>query len=246
MGNEFALVKNPSYIHPEYELYPLAPKIKKPLSNLTAAVMDMDGTTTTTELLCIHSLEFMVRKFSRRISLKKWKGLDEVRDYPNIIGNSTTKHVEFLIKKYQNSFIRDEVIKSFLFAAAWSLSVGKDAKRKEEVQNNLIQAGCKNLLKDEKLNNIKSLQTFDEEDKENISEDLFERYQSSFEELDFNFLVRFGIDVYYQRYHEILERIKLGESKIIAEELFNNPEKHLIEAMPGVTSVSPFDKRLNR
>ena len=147
MGNEFALVKNPRYIHPEYELYPLAPKIKKPLSNLTAAVMDMDGTTTTTELLCIHSLEFMVRKFSNRIDPKKWKGLDEVRDYPNIIGNSTTKHVEFLIKKYQNSFIRDEVIKSFLFAAAWSLSVGKDAKRKEEVQNNLIQAGCKNLSK---------------------------------------------------------------------------------------------------
>jgi hypothetical protein len=62
LGDEYAVVKNPGYIHPEYELYPLAPKIKKPVGALTASVMDMDGTTTTTEALCIHSLEFMIRK----------------------------------------------------------------------------------------------------------------------------------------------------------------------------------------
>ncbi len=42
LSDEYAVVKNPAYIHPEYELYPLAPKIKKPVSNLTASVMDMD------------------------------------------------------------------------------------------------------------------------------------------------------------------------------------------------------------
>lgn len=244
LGTDFALVKNPNYIHPEYELYPLASKIKKPVSHLAAAVMDMDGTTTTTELLCIHSLEFMVRKFSDRIDPKKWKGLDETKDYPNIIGNSTTKHVEFLIKKYQALFIHDEIIKLFLYAALWTLSLGKDEKRKEEVKNNLIQAGCSNLLSDEKFKLFRSSKKFDEKTKVSITESLFKKYHSAFRELNFNHLVRFGIDVYYQRYHEILERMKHGESRIIAEELFGNPEKHLIEAMPGVIVFLPLIKGL--
>lgn len=244
LGDEFALVKNPDYVYPDYELYPLAPKIKAPVANLVAAVMDMDGTTTSTELLCIHSLEFMIRKFSGRVKPNQWIGLDEVKDYPHIIGNSTTKHVEFLVKKYESTFIRDEIIKSFLFAAVWTLSIGKDDKRKEEVKNNLFQAGFYNLVKDEKLTNIKSVRALNEEEKGNILKYLFEKYHSSLKNLDFNFLVRFGIDVYYQHYHEILERIKLGEGKIIAEELFQNQDKHLIEAMPGVIVFLPLIKGL--
>jgi hypothetical protein len=118
LGDEFAVVKNPVYIHPEFELYPLAKKIKT-TDKLVAAVMDMDGTTTTTELLCIHSLEYMVRKFSGRVDTQTWKGLNPREDYPHIIGNSTTKHVEYLITKYSKSFKKNEVIKSFLFVKSF-------------------------------------------------------------------------------------------------------------------------------
>ena len=38
LGNEFAVIKNPDYIHPAYELYPLAPKISEPVDTLVAAV----------------------------------------------------------------------------------------------------------------------------------------------------------------------------------------------------------------
>ncbi|RPI60888.1 MAG: hypothetical protein EHM44_09640, partial [Ignavibacteriales bacterium] len=113
LGDEYAVVKNPGYIHPEYELYPLASKIKKPVETLAASVMDMDGTTTTTEALCIYSLEFIIRKLSGRMTAEQWKGLDPVKDYPHIIGNSTTKHVEYLIEKYQKTFKLDLIIKSF-------------------------------------------------------------------------------------------------------------------------------------
>ena len=34
LGSEFAVVKNPDYIHPEFELYPLAPKIIHPVEQL--------------------------------------------------------------------------------------------------------------------------------------------------------------------------------------------------------------------
>lgn len=244
LGNEFAVVKNPGYIHPEYELYPLAPKIIKPVDALTASVMDMDGTTTTTEALCIHSLEFMVRKLSGRMTKQQWKGLDSVKDYPHIIGNSTTKHVEYLIEKYQKTFKNDQIIKSFLYAAGWTFIYGKDAKRKEEVIQNLNDLNCTSLIKDQRLINLNPSSLPDAEDEAQISDYLFSQYSKHFKEPDFNALVRIGIDVYYQRYHEILERIKLGEGKIIAENLFGDPEKHLIEAMPGIEIFLPMIKGL--
>ncbi len=244
LGDEFAVVKNPGYVQPEYELYPLAPKIKKPVSNLSASVMDMDGTTTTTEALCIHSLEFMVRKLSGRMTKQQWKGLDPVKDYPHIIGNSTTKHVEYLIEKYQKTFKSDEIIKSFVYAAGWTIIYGKDAKRKEEVIQNLNDLGCSELVSDKRLLKQNSANLPDDEDEEQLTNYLFSQYRSQFKKPDFNSLVRIGIDVYYQRYHEILERIKLGEGKFIAESLFGDSEKHLIEAMPGIEIFLPMIKGL--
>jgi beta-phosphoglucomutase-like phosphatase (HAD superfamily) len=243
LGDEFAVVKNPVYIHPEFELYPLAKKIKT-ADKLVAAVMDMDGTTTTTELLCIHSLEFIVRKFSGRVDTQTWKGLNPKEDYPHIIGNSTTKHVEYLIAKYSKSFKKNEVIKSFLFAAAWTLIFGKDNQRKSEVVMNLKSFNCQDLITDEYFKKIINLTTLLDEDKEQLSDYLFNKYKNYFSSLGFNDYVRLGIDVYYQRYHEILERIRLGESKFIAEELFGDPHKHLIEAMSGIPVMLPMIKGL--
>lgn len=243
LGDEFAVVKNPVYIHPEYELYPLTKKIKS-TDKLVAAVMDMDGTTTTTELLCIHSLEFMIRKFSGRIDNRSWKGLNPKEDYPHIIGNSTTKHVEYLITKYSKSFKKNEVIKSFLFAAAWTLIFGKDNQRKSEVVLNLKSFNCHCLINDKYPDKFNKLTPLLDEEKEQLTEYLFNKYKNNFSSFGFNDYVRLGIDVYYQLYHEILERIRLGESKFIAEELFGDTHKHLIEAMPGIPVLLPMIKGL--
>lgn len=242
LGDEFAVVKNPGYIHPEYELYPLAPKIKKPVSGLVAAVMDMDGTTTTTEALCIHSLEFMIRRLSGRMTKDQWKGLDPVKDYPHIIGNSTTKHVEYLIEKYQKTFKNDQIIRAFIYAAGWTIVYGKDTKRKEEVIQNLNDFDCPDLIKDERLLKLNPLTLPDDEDEAQLSEYLYNKFKTYFKKSNFNSFVRIGIDVYYQRYHEILERIKLGEGKFVAKELFDDPDKHLIEAMPGIEIFLPMIK----
>lgn len=242
LGEDFAVVKNPGFIHPDYELYPLALKTKKPVETLTATVMDMDGTTTTTEALCIHSLEFMVKKLSGRMKRDHWKGLDSVKDYPHIIGNSTTKHVEYLIEKYQKTFKNNLIIKSFLYAAGWTIVYGKDTKRREEVIQNLNDLNCSQLINDERLKKLNPLTLPDDEDEEQLSEYFYSKYKSQIKKFDFNSIVRIGIDVYYQRYHGILERIKLGEGKFIAENLFGDPNKHLIEAMPGIEIFLPMIK----
>jgi len=93
LSDEFVIIKNPDFIFPDFEVVPLARKILQP-EKIVAAVMDMDGTTTTTEELCVESLEFMVRKMSGLVTKDQWKGLDE-KDYPNVIGNSTTKPVSY-------------------------------------------------------------------------------------------------------------------------------------------------------
>ncbi len=234
LGKEFAVVKNPDYIHPPFELYPLAPKITQPLDNLAAVVMDMDGTTTTTEPLCIHSLEFMVRRITDRISDVDWQGLNPERDYPFIIGNSTTKHVEYLIETYQQ-FIRQKALKlAYLQSAIWFLTNGQDEKRIAEVKQNLINLGGGSILHDEKLTLFIERHSASESDLIEVASHLFEKYGDQLQINSFNDYVRAAIDIYYQRYHQILGAIRQGKSEALAPKLLKNKTAHLIEPMPGI------------
>jgi hypothetical protein len=147
-AGEVALVRNPSYIYSPIEVYPLAPKVTAPLKRLAGIVKDMDGTTTTTEPLCLHSLEWMVREITGRKTAGVWPGLDHARDYPHIIGNSTTKHVEYLLLAYADAFDPSACLEAYLRAAAWTLSQGRDAGRRREVLANISALGLEGILSD--------------------------------------------------------------------------------------------------
>ncbi|MBZ0201104.1 MAG: hypothetical protein K8H86_14625 [Ignavibacteriaceae bacterium] len=228
-GDEFAVVNNSGFIHPSVELYPLTPKIVKPKS-LKAVVMDMDGTTTTTEEICLHSLEYMVRKITGRMSSSKWEGLNHKKDYPHIIGNSTTKHVEYLVKMYKKHFTEEDFKKAFIFAIVWTLKNGKDKKRSEEVVINAKHLLGKDFLNDKLLRNILSFET----NINKLSDKLYKKYSASFNSITFTNIVKASVDIYYQRYHEVLGKIQAGGGDMLDRELFSNPVKHLIEPMPGV------------
>ena len=234
LGTEFAIVKNPDYIHPEFELYPLAPKIFHSIQRLSAAVMDMDGTTTTTESLCIHSLEYMIRKMTNRMSKQSWQGLDPIKDYPNIIGNSTTKHVEYLIHTYQ-AYIDAEAMKhAYFHAALWFLLFGKDQRRIEETRNNMVNLGCQDILKDEKLHKLIHTLNIEPEQFSKLAQEFLKQYGSNFLINSFSDIVRAGIDIYYQRYHEILGMIQAGTGETLSAQILGKPNAHLIEPMPGL------------
>jgi len=234
LGNEFAIVKNPDYVHPPFEIYPLAPKITASGEQLVAAVMDMDGTTTTTETLCIHSLEYMVRKITDRISKEQWIGLDPVEDYPHIIGNSTTNHVEYLIQKYSKKINQEAIKNSYFHATLWFLLYGKDQKRIDEVKNNLANLGCQELLTDDNLTNLMNSSGINESDFLRLHEHLLEKYGYSFGANSFSEIVRAAIDIYYQRYHEILSLIQAGKGETLSIDLLGKPGSNMIEPMPGV------------
>lgn len=225
-GNEFSIIYNPSNVYPDFLIYPMS--IKKTLVKKipVAIVMDMDGTTTTTEELCIHSLENAIRKMSGKLTQKDWKGLDHDLDYPHIIGNSTTKHIEYLILKYSKLFKKQQVIDSFLFASLWTIIFGKDEQRKNEVKMNLQHFGLTDFLADNS-SQIKN-------DADIINHIKKFRQQKSNINFSFNEYVKIAIDIYYQRYHEILNKISNGYSDEIANEVFGSSTKNLIEPMPGI------------
>lgn len=227
LGNEFIVVKNPSYIFSPFDIYPIA-RANKKLSELKAVVMDMDGTTTTTENICIHSLELMIRRMSNRTEKSKWKGLTH-EDYPHIIGNSTTKHVEYLISKYMNYFQNDAVLYWFIYSALWTIKNNKDKKRTEEVMNNLSVLGFDSLLSSSILKKYLNCSIAIDKAVKDLTINILKHISFSK-----NQLVRIGVDIYYQRYHEILGMISSGKGKVIAKELFGNSAKALIEPMPGV------------
>ncbi|MCF7832925.1 MAG: hypothetical protein K9N05_05055 [Candidatus Marinimicrobia bacterium] len=214
---EFACIKNPEGIFPEFEYAPLAKK-KKYLNDIYTVVCDMDGTTTTTENLCIHSLEYMIRKISDRMELSAWAGLDQKLDYPHIIGNSTTRHVEYLIDAYRFTISDSAINMSFIKAAIWFFRYGKDPQRIEEVKTSCRIVGCEGLMAQLDLSD----------------EELLLIYKSKCKIETKSKIVRASIDIYYQRYHEILMAIDKNEAIPMIDLIHGIDVDNLIEPMPGV------------
>lgn len=238
-GFEFAVIHNPEYVYPSFEIHPLAEKILTPANTLIAVVCDLDGTLATTEELSIYSLEFMVRQISGRYTSESWKGFDPFIDYPNIIGNSTTKHIEYLISRYSNFINPDCLKKAYFCAAIWTMTTGHDKQRADEVKSNLINLGCKNILLDKRLNELIAEGIFDED----LIQDYFiPKYGNDFETNDMTGTVRAATDIFYHRYHEILEGIKDDRGHRLAGELLQDGSKHLIEMMPGAGIFLAFIK----
>jgi len=228
-GGEFAVVKNPSYVFPPEEYYPLAPALKK-VSEIKAVLMDMDGTTTTTEVLCIHSLEQMVRRMSGKLTHEEWAGLDHDADFPYIIGNSTTRHVEYLIQKYEGLLSDHHIAEAFLEAAWWTLKFGKDANRQAEVLQNLKKSGLNGLLE-----NILKADSPDE---------IISSFAGKIDASSFVARVNLGIDIYYEVYHRILARLKQGQGMQVKREILGAHDEHghIISPMPGISVLIPLLK----
>ncbi|MCP4245442.1 MAG: hypothetical protein GY778_00180, partial [bacterium] len=79
-ATEYAQVPNLDYVFAPFELYPLTPRVSAPLDHIAAFTVDMDGTSTTTEPLALHSLEYMVRRFTGLRTPQQWAGFDPQLD----------------------------------------------------------------------------------------------------------------------------------------------------------------------
>jgi hypothetical protein len=232
--SEFTIVENPSYVYRPCDIYIMAPKVNTPRVRLAAIVKDMDGTTTTTEELCVHSLEFTVGRIANLDKKQGWKGLDHVKDLPHIIGNSTTKHVEYLMETYGDKVDSPSFRRSYFYAVLWTLQQGRDPGRREEVISGLLAFGLQGVLKEDIVKGFLSQKEFISDEAWKLVGVLENRFPIMPRLENFNDKVRAAIDVYYQRYHEILETISQGRGEHLSARILQNPDAHLIEPMPGV------------
>lgn len=233
-GEEFAIVDNPSYVFPPHDLYPLPPKADVLAGSMAGAVMDMDGTTTTTEPLCLHALEHMVRRITGRDNDTGWAGLDRDRDYPHIIGNSTTKHVEYLVRTYAEDVHQDAMRTAYIDAVLWTLARGADEGRKEDVRANCAALGAGAMLADDRFRKLLAEDSLDTPDAIQGLLMLNAAYGPALRLDTPAEQVRAAVDIYYQRYHYILGRIAQGEGDKVAAAVFGSAGDHLIAPMTGI------------
>lgn len=221
---QYAVLKNPKGVFPEEEYLPLA--LANPyVDDIKAALMDMDGTTTSTEEICIHSLEKAIRRSSSLFTKQQWQGFDPQTDYPNIIGNSTTKHVEYLVKKYGHLIKTEVAKKEFLKSLRWTLTQGRDESRKKDISATAHILGFASALSDVNM----------------TEEDFVKKYSHQDIPTDFASTVRLVVDVYYQNYHTYLSRMEKGESEDVKKEIFGQDATHaLINPMPGIEIFLPL------
>ncbi|MGE5458441.1 MAG: hypothetical protein ACM3RX_08810, partial [Methanococcaceae archaeon] len=200
LGVEFAVIRNPEGDYPPFEICPLMPKINYAQKKVSAVVLNLEGVAASLRDLSFHSLEFMIRQVSGRLEKEQWYGLDKIIDYPNLIGFSSTRQIEYLVQRYHN-FIKAEYFKeAYLNAVLWTLILGKEEHRKREVKSNLLILGLEEMLADPKLEESIEKKEFGKYNANVLTNYFVHKYGDRLNLLDFYATARAAADIYLKRY----------------------------------------------
>ncbi|MBN2445564.1 MAG: hypothetical protein JXO22_02490 [Phycisphaerae bacterium] len=239
---EFAQVRNLDYVPAPYELYPLAPRTPTPMKRITAFAVDMDGTSTTTEPLALHSLEYMVRRFTNRMTKAEWPGLDPVKDHPYVIGNSNFRHTEFLVERYRDALDHEALKQAYFEAVLWTLACMDDPQRRRDIAQNARNVGLGEMLADEEFKRLTGGGTVSAKNAGELAHPLVSRFGQAFRYDHLGELVSAALDIYYYRYHAIMRKIEAGAGEQLSHELLGEHGRRLIEPMPGYEVFVPMVK----
>ncbi len=241
-ATEFVCVRNLGYVFAPTEVYPLAPRVQPPLEHVVAFLVDMDGTSTTTEPLALHALEYTVRRMTGLLTPAQWSGLDPVRDHPHIVGNSNYRHVEFLVERYHDRLDADALRQAFFEALCWTLAVMDDPPRRREIRRNAEHCGLADLLADADFQHLLQSGNVSDENVATLVAPWVRRFGGAFRTAHIRQQVAAALDVYYMRYHSILRRIETGAGQRLARQLLGEEGRGLIEPMPGYEVFLPLVK----
>jgi len=239
---EFVRVRNLDYVFSPFEIYPLAPRVKPPLTRIAAFAVDMAGTSTTTEPLALNSLEYMVRRFTGLRTREQWSGLDVERAYPYVIGNSNFRHTEFLVQRYGDRLDRNALRDAFIESVTWTLANMTDPQRRRDIAQDARNCGLGSLLEDDEFRRLVAGQSVTAENVSASARPFIQRFGSAFKCEHAAELVSAALDIYYMRYHSILRRIEAGEGESLSQELLGQSGRHLIEPMPAYDLFVPLVK----
>lgn len=232
-ATQFACVRNLGYRLTPFDLYPLAPLAQPPLGRVAAFAVDMDGTSTTTEPLALHALEYMVRRITGRMDPAVWPGLDPRRDHPFVIGNSNWRHVEFLVERYGEHVDRAALCAAFIEALCWTTHCLRDTSRPSQVAQTAQRCGLRGLLDDPDFRRLERSGDLDEDALARSAAALTARYGPAFRCAQPAEMVGAALDVYYMRYHSILRQLERGTADDPPGGPAVDAGRPLVDAMPG-------------
>mgnify|MGYP000921062229 CR=1 FL=1 len=241
LGNDFVIIENPSYVHPHFDICPLAPRRKHLDRGARAFLVDMDGTTTTTEELCLNALEHFVRK-ATGWDRKEWTGLDPVRDFPYIIGTSTSQNIAYLAKVHGHAIQPRLLLAAFLESVAWTLGKSQSAARKAEVEAHMAVLGMQPVLDDPRFALLRFTAFSGTHETQSALNLLVDKYVQRFPLQSETDRVRAGTEIYYQRLHSFFLYIGAGKGAAVSKEVHGDESVHPIRPLPGLGMLHAIAK----
>ncbi len=226
-GDAYAVVENPGHVYPPYALYPLPPARECLAGAPVALFMDMDGTTTTTEPLCLHALETT----AGRITGVDPKKLD--LDLAQLVGNSTTRHIEYLLTKCGDAVRPERILRGFIEAAAWTLEHAPEPARLREIRGACTSLGLNDLLSDTPFHELRAALAAGYSPSEAAIDAIANGFGSAVDLDLFANRVRAVVNIYYHRHHYVLGEVAQGRGDALTREILGDSGRRAIEPMPG-------------
>jgi beta-phosphoglucomutase-like phosphatase (HAD superfamily) len=235
LSQEFAVIENHGVAFPPYDVVPLSPCHAHTDGPLRAVLMDMDGTTTLTEDLCIHGLTCALRDVTRRPDgSSAFNGLDHERDFPNIIGTSASTNVAYLMETYGHLLDPVSMQRNFLKSAAWNLNPHRDPIRRAEAETTVRICNGADVLDDPRFHQL--LAQTDERALVDTpaNETLVDALSSVFTFETSEQTGRAILDVYYIYLHGYFAAIARGEGHLVAADVYGDSTRPAIAPLRGV------------
>jgi len=234
LGQEFAIIQNWPHVFPAYDVVPLKPRQTQMKRGISAVFLDMDGTTTLTEDLCLLALEEMVRRITNRMDKAAWAGLDHARDYPHIIGSSSSKNVEYLFSVYGTEIDEEAFAAAFVRAAARMLAEKPEAGRLTDIRIDLAALGIPDLEHAPPIAALPMHAPTHSAEESPAIKTLIADFAHKVLLNSVGNRMRAALDIYFERLNGMFTRIRLGKSREVAAELYGDGRAHAIRPLPGV------------
>lgn len=132
-AEHFALIPAQGKRWPPYEICPMSAPATQLRDGFEAALMDMDGTISTTEPLVLQALDAMVSALIGHDA--QWEGIDRARYYAELVGHSNAFVVARLLETYREDYDAHSTARAFFHAAAWTLKHVDDGPRQAAVRD---------------------------------------------------------------------------------------------------------------
>ena len=202
-AEHFVLIPAQGKRWPPYEICPMAAPATRLHDGFEAALMDMDGTISTTEPLVLEALDAMVAALIG--DDPRWEGIDRARYYAELVGHSNAYVVTRLLDTYRDNYDARATATAFFKAVAWTMKNVDDAPRRATVHSVMQLIGVSSVFDDADWKGL-----VDEPDSNKRAEALAARYVQHFA-WNPQRLVRVGSEIYSAHYLKLLLAASRGE-----------------------------------